>query len=349
MAGGVGSRFWPWSRAERPKQFLDILGSGRTMIEETFDRFDTLVPLQNQWVVTGKNLAPQVLQALPALHPNQVLTEPERRNTAPAIAYAAYKIASINPNAMMIVSPSDHHITDKKAFRESLLTAVDYAREHHTLMTIGIPPTFPATEYGYIELGDEAKSKVVGPIARFKEKPNRDEAIRLLESGNYVWNAGIFVWRVWDIIQALEQYLPEVAVNFAEIDAYGKPNETEAVARAFLACPSISIDYGVMEKADNVACVKAGFDWDDLGTWKSLQKYQEHHPVENKPATKGKIFMEECNNTMVHQGNKEKDIVIIGLDDYLVVDLEDTLFIAPKGDEKRLHSLLDKYAKELGK
>lgn len=349
MAGGIGSRFWPWSREDRPKQFLDIAGTGQSMIRDTFDRFDTLVPLENQWVVTGQKFEPQVLQELPALHPSQVLTEPERRNTAPAIAYAAYKIASINPDAVMIVSPSDHYIADAKAFRATVLEAVDYVMEHHTLMTIGIPPTFPATAYGYIELGEQAMRDGVGPIVRFKEKPNKEEAIQLLEAGNYLWNAGIFIWRVRDIIAALEEHLPEVAVHFAEIDAYGRPGETEAVAQAFRACPSISIDYGVMEKSDNVSTIRASFDWNDLGTWQSLQNFQKEHHLSSECQLSGKLLMEECNNTMVHQGNKDKDVVVVGLDDYIIVDLDDTLFIAPKGDEKKLHQWLDKYAQTLGK
>ncbi|MBR8703899.1 mannose-1-phosphate guanylyltransferase [Porphyromonas levii] len=352
MAGGIGSRFWPWSRQNRPKQFLDILGSGRSMILETFDRFDTLVPEDNVLVVTGKKFEKMVLNELPALHPSQVLTEPDRRNTAPAIAYAAYKIASINPDAVMIVSPADQHITNIKAFRETLLGAVAYVKEHNCLMTIGIPPTYPATGYGYIELGEEAKATGVGPIVRFKEKPCEEEAVQLLATGNYVWNSGMFVWRVRDIISALEKYLPEVAVHFAEINVYGQPGEIDAVSRAFLACPSISIDYGVMEVADNVACIQGTFDWDDLGTWQSLQQHLEHHPTLCTPENtegKGKVLLEDSSRTMVHQGVKHKDIVVVGLEDYLIVDLDDTLLIAPKKDDKRLHQLLEKYAKQLKK
>lgn len=351
MAGGIGSRFWPWSRQDRPKQFLDIVGSGRSMIQETYDRFDTLVPENNVLVVTGKRFEKQVLNELPALHPSQVLTEPERRNTAPAIAYAAYKINSINPDAVMIVSPADHHITNIKAFRDTLLGAVSYVKEHHCLMTIGIPPTFPATGYGYIELSQEAKEKGTGPIERFKEKPNQEEAIKLLATGNYVWNSGMFVWRVRDIIRALEQYLPEVAVHFAEITTYGKPGETDAVSSAFLDSPSISIDYGVMEKATDVATIQGTFDWDDLGTWQSLQQYMDAHPATETPSStsSGSVLLENCSRTMVHSGNSGKDIVVVGLEDYLVVDLDDTLLIAPKKDEKELHSILDKYAKELRK
>lgn len=351
MAGGIGSRFWPWSRSSRPKQFLDIVGDGRTMIQATYDRFETFVPAENTLIVTGEQFEKEMLMELPALHPSQVLTEPERRNTAPAIAYAAYKIASINPEAIMIVTPADHHIADNKEFRQTLLQATEYAIKHKTLMTIGIAPTFPATGYGYIELSEEAKTTGAGPIRRFKEKPDLEEAKQLLESGNYLWNSGMFVWRVSDIIDALEEHLPEVAVHFAEITTYGTPAESSAVAEAFLASPSISIDYGVMEKADNVAIVTGNFGWDDLGTWSSLQRYLETHPKETSTPCTGstKLFTENSPRTLVHQGNKDKDTVIIGLEDYLVVDLEDVLLIAPKGDEAQLHKLLDDYATKLDK
>lgn len=351
MAGGVGSRFWPWSRNDRPKQFLDIIDSGRTMIQETFDRFDPFIPEENIYVMTGKQFEAQMLRELPALHPSQILTEPERRNTAPAIAYAAYKIASINPDAVMIASPADQHIQNVGLFKETVLRAADYAREHHCLMTIGIEPTYPATGYGYIEMTEQAKADGIGPIIRFQEKPSKEEAIKLLATGNYLWNSGIFIWRVRDIIEALERYLPEVAVLFAEIDAYGSANETEAVARAFLASPSISIDYGVMEKAEGVATIHGAFDWDDLGTWQSLYRYQIQNPPQpcDQVSTKGRLILDNSPHTMVHQGVPRKDVVVIGLEDYLVVDLEDTLLIAPKSDEKKLHAWMDTYAKKLKK
>ncbi|MDO5017574.1 MAG: mannose-1-phosphate guanylyltransferase [Porphyromonas sp.] len=352
MAGGIGSRFWPLSRKGSPKQFLDIVGSGRSMIQETFDRLDTFVPVENLLVMTGETFRKQMLNELPALHPTQILTEPQRRNTAPAIAYAAYKIATVNPEAMMIVSPADHYIGNVSAYRRTLIEAVHYARKENCLMTIGIEPTFPATGYGYIELTDQALADGIGPIALFKEKPDEAEAKRLLATGRYLWNSGIFVWQVKDIITALEEHLPEVAVHFAEIQAYGQNNETEVVAEAFMACPSISIDYGVMEKADNVCTVKADFEWDDLGTWQSLQRFREIHPMESDTDTncrQGRLILEDSPETMVHMGVKGKDVVVVGLEDYLVVDLEDTLLIAPKNDQQRLHQLMDKYAKQLNK
>ena len=198
---------------------------------------------------------------------------------------------------------------------------------------------------------EQAKADGIGSIIRFQEKPSKEEAIKLLATGNYLWNSGIFIWRVRDIIEALERYLPEVAVLFAEIDAYGSANETEAVARAFLASPSISIDYGVMEKAEGVATIHGAFDWDDLGTWQSLYRYQIQNPPQpcDQVSTKGRLILDNCPHTMVHQGVPGKDVVVIGLEDYLVVDLEDTLLIAPKSDEKKLHAWMDTYAKKLKK
>lgn len=344
MAGGIGSRFWPWSRSGRPKQFLDITGSGRSMIQETFDRFESLLPATNFLVMTGEKFENEVLRQLPALFPNQVLTEPMRRNTAPAIAYAAYKIASHNPDALMIVTPSDHCIKDTALFRKHIREALRYVREHEALMTIGIKPTFPATGYGYIELSDEARAKGVGPIQRFKEKPNLEEAIQLVESGNYLWNSGMFVWKVRDIIDALEEHLPEVAVQFAEVEEYGTVQELSAVNKAFEDSPTISIDYGVMERADNVCTIVGDFSWDDLGTWNSLQKYQDSLPEAHRPL-EANVILEGSKGTLVKELDAKKRVVAVGLEDYLVVDMEDMLFIAPKNDEKALHELLDKYAK----
>lgn len=344
MAGGIGSRFWPWSRSNRPKQFLDITGSGRTLIQETFDRFESLLPATNFLVMTGEKFEPEVLRQLPALHADQVLTEPERRNTAPAIAYAAYKIAWTNPDAIMVVTPSDHNILDTILFRKRVSEAINYVQTHPVLMTIGIKPTYPATNYGYIELSESAKDEGIGPIKRFKEKPNQEEAKELLASGNYLWNSGMFVWRVRDIIDALEEHLPEVAIHFAEIEEYGTAREVSTVNDAFHFCPSISIDYGVMERARNVYTTIGDFDWDDLGTWESLQKYSEALPEELRPSH-ANIILEDSAGTLIKENDPKKRVVAVGMEDFLVVDMEDVLFIAPKGDQKKLHELLDKYSK----
>lgn len=343
MAGGIGSRFWPMSRQDKPKQFLDILGTGRTMIQETWHRFEPIVASERFFVVTGEVFGSEVMTQLRALPPHNVLTEPERRNTAPCIAYAAYKIYASDPEAVMVVTPSDHHIGDSEAFRQCMVRAIDYVSSRDVLLTIGITPTFAATGYGYIEQGDEALKSGVGAIVRFKEKPVKEEAVQLLESGRYVWNSGMFVWKVKDIITALEAHLPEVAAHFAHISTYGTPSERSDVDRAFKASPSISIDYGVMEKATNVHVLSGNFGWDDIGTWASLHRHLE----DSGKGRDALHILEDSPYTLVRSTHSSKRIIVAGLEDYLVVDMDDVLLIAPKGDEARLHELLSKHSKDL--
>lgn len=348
MAGGFGSRFWPMSRSHTPKQFLDILNTGHTMIQETAFRFEAIAPSRRFLVLTGQQFENEMLRQLPELRPNQILTEPTRRNTAPAIAYAAYLIYSQEPDAVMVVTPSDHHIADLDKFNDTLREAVSFACKNPALVTIGIKPTYPATGYGYIEYFKEQAQEGISKVSRFKEKPKREEAEKLIATGNHLWNSGIFVWKVRTIIEALEKYLPEVAVHFAEIKEYGTPKEYDLVNKAFLACPSISIDYGVMEKADNVYCIEGDFGWDDIGTWNSLQRYMERPEGLSDTTDHKNIIKENSDNTFVRVENTEKKVVVVGLDDYLVVDMDDLLFIAPKSDEARLHAYLDEYAKKTG-
>lgn len=341
MAGGQGSRFWPMSRTHRPKQFIDIIGNGSTMIQETELRFEAIIPSDNFFVVTGERYEPTVLVQLPALHPDQVLTEPAPRNTAPAIAYAAYKIYSQNPDAVMVVTPSDHFVQDQKSFNIALHKAIEFAEQKGHLVTIGIKPTFPATAYGYIETGDEIPDSELRAVKRFKEKPELEEAEKLVADGHHLWNSGMFVWHVQDIIDALELHLPEVAVHFAELHKiYGTASETAEVAKAFLAAPSISIDYGVMEKATNVVTLKGDFGWTDLGTWSSLQRFLKETGKKERDG----IHLEHSPRTLIRTSDPKKKVVAVGLEDYLVVDMEDILLIAPKTDEKALHNYLDKYA-----
>lgn len=345
MAGGFGSRFWPMSRSGTPKQFLDILGTGHTMMQETAFRFEGIAPSRRFYVLTGEQFENEMLRQLPALRPRQILTEPMRRNTAPAIAYAAYLIYSQDPDGVMVVTPSDHFIGDAEKFNETLRLAIDFAHDNPALVTIGITPTYPATGYGYIELKPDSAMEGIAPVKRFKEKPQLEEAEQLIKAGNHLWNSGMFVWKAKVIIDALEKYLPEVAVHFAEIKKFGTPMEHDLVNKAFTQCPSISIDYGVMEKADNVYCIEGNFEWDDIGTWKSLQKHMDKSDQSANPEN---VITENCKETFIQSQNKDKKIVAIGLEDYLIVDMDDLLFIAPKGNEAKLHAYLDKYAKETG-
>lgn len=351
MAGGFGTRFWPLSRENSPKQFLDILGNGKTMIQETAHRLEAVVPFDHFMVVTGEQFEPMVLQQLPAMQPTQVLTEPERRNTAPAIAYAAYRIAAKDPDAIMVVTPSDHYIGDEVAFRKTLNSAIRYVHENNVLLTIGIRPTFPSTAYGYLEMTDSLMQQGgAGPIKAFKEKPDEQLAKEMLASGRYLWNSGMFVWKVRDIIDALEQYLPEVAICFAEIDKFYKAGETECLNRAFEACPSISIDYGVMEKAKNVYTIIGDFDWADVGSWTSLHDLDQRtgdKRTQKVPLTEPKkIFGEHSTNTLIRTTNPNKQVVAIGLNDYVVLDTEEVLFIAPKSDEQKLNKLIEHFSGE---
>ncbi len=351
MAGGAGTRFWPLSREDKPKQFLDILGNGKSMLQETADRFEALIPFDHFMVMTGERYEPEVLQQLPAIQPSQVLTEPLRRNTAPPIAYAAYRIADRDPDAIMVICPSDHYIGNEEAFHKTLNQAIHYVHQNSVLLTIGIRPTYPATAYGYIEMSDEMiRQGGVGPIKAFKEKPEEQQAKEMLTSGRYLWNSGIFVWKAGDIIDAIEKYLPEVAIHFAEIDQFFQAGETELVNRAFEACPAISIDYGVMEKAQNVYTMQADFDWCDVGTWTSLhdlEKHTAHKRHDPVPAGRPRmIFDDRSTDTLIKTTNPDKQVVVIGLDNYVVLDTDDVLFIAPKGDEKELNSLLDHFSKK---
>ncbi|MDO5036332.1 MAG: mannose-1-phosphate guanylyltransferase [Porphyromonas sp.] len=340
MAGGRGRRFWPLSRADRPKQFIDILGNGTTMIQETLLRFEAVIPGENVFVVTGEQYEETVLRQLPALHPTQVLTESIRRNTAPAIAYASYRIYSQDPDAVVVVTPSDHYVGDYKLFTNVLTQAISYAREHPSLVVMGIPPTFPATGYGYIEVGEETEVAGVLRVNEFKEKPDEDRARAFLADGKHLWNSGIFVWHVKEIINALERHLPEVAVLFAELhDVYGTSREAVEVAKAFKAAPSISIDYGVMEHAENIVALKGNFGWDDLGTWRSLESFRKGA---NSPFGEN-IHLKDSPRTMVWSADKDKKVVAIGLEEYLIVDQDDILFIAPKGDEEELHKYIDQH------
>ena len=343
MAGGIGSRFWPLSRSGNPKQFLDILGTGKTMLEETCDRFEGLIPFDHFLVMTGEQFEDRILRLVPALSPAQVLTEPERRNTAPAIAYAAYKIFAKDPDAVMVITPSDHFIGDNNAFRKTLNAAIEYAAESGDLLTIGIRPAYPATGYGYIEADPkELAENRIAHVTRFKEKPALEEARELLRAGNYLWNSGMFVWKARSIVDALETCLPEVAVHFAEIRDFDAPGANDLVAAAFLSSPSISIDYGVMEKAGNVSCVPGDFGWDDVGTWSSLRRLEER----TEPKEAKCVFAEDSPDSVFRTTRPGKKIIAIGLEDYVVADTDDLLFIAPKGDEARLHEYIRRFARE---
>ncbi len=341
MAGGIGSRFWPLSRVECPKQFIDALGVGKTFIQLTYERFAQFIPKENFLVVTGDVYKSLVLEQLPMLLPSQILTEPCRRNTAPCIAYAMYKLYSVQPDATVIVTPSDQYIANEKEFISIMQKNLQYAALHTALLTIGITPSFPAVGYGYIqtELKDSCS---ITKVVHFKEKPDVATAMEYLASGNYYWNSGIFIWSVPVIIEAFQRYLPEVSSLFEDILCYcGTPLEQDMVNKAFLHSPNISIDYGVMEKAENVyVYCNGGLGWSDVGTWGALYELAS---IDANGNTMDNRLVRYTNSdgVLVKEINPKKHVFIDGLSNFLVVDTGDVLMICPRKDEKYIQNLIE--------
>ncbi len=343
MAGGVGTRFWPFSRTNNPKQFHDVLGVGKTMLQQTFERFAEVCPPENVYVVTSTDYADLIRHQLPQLGDDQILCEPIRRNTAPCIAYACYKIGVKNPAANVVVAPADHIILKEAEFVQTVSTALEATAQTDILVTLGITPSRPDTGYGYIQFipGESPVKKV----KTFTEKPQIELARTFLESGEFVWNAGIFVWNVQAIRRAFEKYLPEIAEVFAEgTRAYYTPNEEKFIAKAYTQCKSISIDNGIMEKADNVHVVLSDFGWSDLGTWKSLYEVSEKDPNENALDAHTMLF--DTRNCIV-KTPRERLVVIQGLDGYIVAEYDNVLLICPKDEEQRVKDFVAA-AKERG-
>lgn len=343
MAGGVGSRFWPVSTNEFPKQFHDMLGTGETLIQKTFSRLSKLIPAENILILTNERYNDLVLQQLPEVKQEQVLLEPAMRNTAPCILYASLKIQKMNPDAVMVVAPSDHWIEDETAFVENLQTAFDFCEKENALMTLGIQPTFPNTGFGYIEF-DKSDKNPIKIVSQFREKPDYETAKSFLNAGNFVWNAGIFIWSATSITKAFEQFQPQMNALFNEgLPIYNTSDEKTFIENNYGLAENISIDYAVMEKADNVYVLPATFDWNDLGTWGSLY---EKLPKDNQlnAVVNANVYLENASNNIIRTDAK-KLIVIDGLNDYIIVDKEDVLLIYPKGKEqeiKRITALISK-------
>lgn len=336
MAGGIGSRFWPLSRASKPKQFIDILGTGRSLIQQTFDRMLKICPPQNVLVVTSLAYRDLVIEQLPLMNPSNVLLEPMRRNTAPCIAYATHRIKAQNPNAIVIVAPSDHLIMNEDKFVDSINCAISFASSNNALLTLGMKPSRPETGYGYIQIDEKNSSNNnLYKVKTFTEKPNIDLAKVFLESGEFFWNSGIFVWSIAAITKAFEDFLPEVNSLFVEVaPSFLTPNEQAEIERIYSECRNISIDYGIMEKADNVFVVCAEFGWSDLGTWGSLYTHVNHDNSEN--AVIGKHTMLYNSKNLMLNAPDNKLVVVQGLDDYIVVDTDDVLLICRKQDEQQI-------------
>ncbi len=339
MAGGIGSRFWPISRQNYPKQFLDILNTGKTLIQSTYDRFAEFIPAENIYVVTSDQYKDIVQEQLPAISPNNILCEPSRKNTAACIAYISYKLQELNPEANLICAPADHLILDNISFIKVSLEALGFTEKNSALVTLGIKPFQPNTGYGYIQYEEPGVSSNIYKVKTFTEKPDLELAKTFLASGDFLWNAGIFVWKTRSIIAAFEKYLPEMHDIFhGARKAFSTPKETEAIELMYPLCGNISIDYGILEKADNVYVIPSSFGWSDLGTWGSAYENLEKDYMENAVAGDNVILFDSTKN-VVHTNGK-KLILLQGLDDFIIVDTEDALLVCKKDKEQNIKEYL---------
>jgi mannose-1-phosphate guanylyltransferase len=342
MAGGIGTRFWPMSRSQKPKQFLDVLGVGKTMLQQTYERFLKICPNENIYIVTSDGFYDLVKTQLSDLPIKNILLEPSRKNTAPCVAYACYKIHQLNPEAVTVIAPSDHLILKEDTFTKAINACMNKAESKDCLVTLGIKPTRPDTGYGYIQYvtsDDEEKDKRIHKVKTFTEKPELDMAKFFLESGDFLWNAGIFIWSTKSIVKAFENSEPEMAQTFQDgIGSYNTPNEKEFIKTAYSKCKNISIDYAVMEKATNVYVRASAIGWSDLGTWGSLYT---HVPFdENKNAIIGKdIILHDVNNCIV-RNESGKILAVQGIDDCIIVESDGIILVCKKQDEQKIRNLV---------
>ncbi|MBO7467399.1 MAG: mannose-1-phosphate guanylyltransferase [Bacteroidaceae bacterium] len=343
MAGGIGSRFWPMSTKDKPKQFIDVLGCGRTLIQLTADRFKGICPPENMWVVTSEKYADIVHEQLPELPEGNILREPCRRNTAPCIAYVSWKIKIRNPQANMVVTPSDHVVLDVKEFQRVVKLALNFTEGSDAILTLGMKPTRPETGYGYIQadLSTAAVSnKEIYRVDSFKEKPDIERAREYIKMTGYFWNAGIFVWNVSTIVNAFRIYAPEVGDVFEGMQKlFYTPEEQETINKLFPLCPNISVDYAILEKADEIFVFPASFGWSDLGTWGSLHQQMEKD-LNGNLAIGPDVTLYESHNCIVHASG-EKKVVIIGLDGYIVAEDTGQLLVCKMSDEQRIKEFSD--------
>jgi mannose-1-phosphate guanylyltransferase len=350
MAGGIGARFWPMSRQNHPKQFIDILGTGETLIQSTFNRFRRVCPAENIYIVTNEIYKKQVLDQLPDIQEAQVLCEPSRRNTAPCIAYANYRIFQVNPEANVVVAPSDHIILKEDIFIEVITAALEASEKNDWLLTLGIQPSRPDTGYGYIQFDESTVYQAdnrIKKVKTFTEKPQLEMAEQFLNSGDFLWNSGIFIWKLKTIMTAFDKHLPDVNQIFkAGTGKYNTPEEDAFIQQTYSVCKSISIDYGVMEKAENVYVLSSDFGWSDLGTWGSL--YDTRKKDEHGNTVVGQnVLMYKSHNCIVNMP-KEKLVVLQGLDDYIVVEDEGILLVCRKGDEQHIRQFVNDVMIEKG-
>jgi mannose-1-phosphate guanylyltransferase len=343
MAGGVGSRFWPMSRTAHPKQFMDILGTGKTLLQQTYSRFLKLCPKENIYIVTNDSYVQMVREQIEGISDENILSEPARKNTAPCVAYACYKIAALNPEAVTVVAPSDHLITKEDTFVKAIKACFAKAKSEDCLVTLGIRPSRPDTGYGYIQFVEsevKENDKRIKKVKTFTEKPDLEMAKFFLQSGDFLWNSGIFVWSVESVMKAFEKHSPEMDAVFREgMDVYNTPKEADFIAKAYSSCKSISIDYAIMEKAENVYVRSSIIGWSDLGTWGSLYDHIRHD--DNQNAVVGKnVLLYDSSNCIVNVP-KNKLVIMQGLDDYIVVESDGILLICKKEDEQQIRTFVN--------
>jgi mannose-1-phosphate guanylyltransferase len=350
MAGGIGARFWPMSRTSHPKQFIDILGTGETLIQQTFNRFTRIINRENIYIVTNELYRQLVKDQIPGISDEQIICEPARRNTAPCIAYANYRILARDPDAKVVVAPSDHIILKEELFLQNIQTALDAASTHDWLLTLGIRPSRPDTGYGYIQFVEGLvypQDEHLKKVKTFTEKPSLELAMEFIQSGDFLWNSGIFIWSLRSIMKAFEEMLPDVDVLFKNgKDLFGTAREKEFITDAYTRCKSISIDYGVMEKAGNVYVLAVDFGWSDLGTWGSL--YENRSKDENGNAVIGKnVIIYESTDCIVNMPD-DKVVVLEGLNDLIVVESENVLLVCRKTDEQQIRQFVNDVRLEKG-
>ena len=335
MAGGIGSRFWPMSRTAYPKQFLDVLNTGKTLVQWTYDRYAKFMPAENIFIVTSEEYVEIVKKQLPLLPVANILAEPSRKNTAPCIAYISFKLAQIDPEATFIVAPSDHLILEEAAFEATAMQAIDFVENIKALATLGIKPTQPNTGYGYIQYEGLEVAKGIYKVKTFTEKPSLEIARTFLASGDFLWNAGIFAWKVSTILAAFEKHQPEMFELFDnEKQHFNTPQEKQAIQKIYPQCVNISIDIAIMEKADNVYVIPSSFGWSDLGTWNSAYDNMEKDYFSNAVASDNVVVI-DATKCMIN-APKDKLVVVQGLDDFIVVDTKDVLLICSKEKEQSI-------------
>lgn len=345
MAGGVGSRFWPVSTARNPKQFRDLLGAGETLIQTTYKRLKKLIPEENILILTNEKYTQLVKDQLPEIGEEQIIAEPVMRNTAPAVLLAALKIRKMNPNAVMVMAPSDHWIENEHAFHEDIEEAVNSCIEEEKIITLGIKPTFPNTGYGYIRY--EQNPSKINKVLNFTEKPSFEKAQTFLNDGNYVWNAGIFIWNVNYLLGSFKTNLPEMFELFSKGNpVFNTPEESEFIKTYFPEAKDISIDYGILEKEDNVYMIAASFDWNDLGTWGSVYNEVEKDAQENA-VLNARLMADDATGNVI-SSSTNKVVVIDGLSDYIIIDEKEVLMLVPKDKEQEIKQIRQRVQKKYG-